>query len=108
MEEFFKRKYGEDCIDVLRTPPLESSIRVNTLKIDVESAVVRIRELYDGFCVFVHERIRDLVIVRAAGPFEPKRYEVEVYVDFKCGEAVLRGSHVYCPGVLGSSRSCIY
>ena len=107
MEEYFKAKYGEHCLDVLRTPPLDSSIRVNTLKIDVHSAVKRIQELYQDFPVFLHPKIPDLVIVRAAGPFQPLRTPLELYVDYKCGEAVLRGSHVYSPGVLGSSSSCI-
>jgi 16S rRNA C967 or C1407 C5-methylase (RsmB/RsmF family) len=106
MEEFFINKYGPQALEVLSTPPMFSSIRVNVLKIDVLSAVEDIRKIYPEMEVTVHHLIPDLILIRSQGPFEHQPVGVEVYVDYKCGEAVLRGSHIYSPGILGSSSSC--
>lgn len=34
-------------------------------------------------------------------PLDLKRYPDEIIVDARCGAAVLRGSHVYAPGIMG-------
>ncbi|CAK9874412.1 unnamed protein product [Sphagnum jensenii] len=63
-------------------------------------------------CCFEHELLKNVVLVRGKGPCNIN-YKIgkednesglkEVVVSRKCGEAVLRGAHVFVPGVLACS-----
>uniref|UniRef100_A0A2R5L697 Putative trna and rrna cytosine-c5-methylase nucleolar protein nol1/nop2 n=2 Tax=Ornithodoros turicata TaxID=34597 RepID=A0A2R5L697_9ACAR len=98
----------------LCTPPQYTTIRVNTLKTTVEDARILLQaKLKDANFrdqpdpeVIIHPKIPDLLVVMPT----QSRVTVlpaakEVVVAPLCGEAVLRGSHVFIPGVLGAPKS---
>lgn len=108
-KEYFISLYGEAGIEIIRSPPRYTTIRVNTLQITMQSAVDYIKSLYPSYDVKIHHLIPDLLVIPVNGPFERERKQNAVFVDTRCGEAVLRGSHIYVPGVMGvSDRNCIY
>lgn len=106
MEEYIKKFYSSSALEIIKTPLPYSSIRFNSLKISSEEALKDLSEKYPNLEISIHEILYDTVIVKTLGPFQVSPVELEVYVDFKCGEAILRGSHVYSPGILGSNFSC--
>lgn len=53
----------------------------------------------------IHPVLKDLlVLVSRQVPARVVPLPTEVVVDRDCGEAVLRGAHVYIPGVLGAPK----
>lgn len=56
--------------------------------------------------MYQHDQIPELVIVsnRSKSRIVSHIFETEVIVDAVCGTAVLRGAHVFAPGVLGISK----
>lgn len=106
MENYFFHKFSPEALEILKTPPEFSTIRVNTLKITVGQGLERLREIYPHLEISVHPTIPDLICIASIGPIPRLPQEKSVYVDYKCAEAVLRGASVYCPGILGSSENC--
>lgn len=106
MEEYFIKRYSKDSLDIIKSPLSYSSIRFNTLKITAQEALKELTQLYDNFIIELHPALNDTIIIESQGPYEVTPVFPEVYVDYKCGEAVLRGSSIYSPGVLGSSLNC--
>lgn len=106
MESYLENKYTEEELNVLKSPPDFSTIRINTLKISVADGLEHLRSLYSHLEVFLHDRVPDVACVRSVGPVDREVQSKCVYVDYKCGEAVLRGSHIYSPGILASNHSC--
>ena len=52
-----------------------------------------------------HDQLRDVLVVmcRPSRPPLSAPPTVDVYVDRRCGRAVMRGAHVFAVGVIGSS-----
>ncbi|KAF2077831.1 hypothetical protein CYY_000876 [Polysphondylium violaceum] len=46
----------------------------------------------------------DTIFIKTEGPFIPLPEYPQIVVDLLCGESVLRGSHVFAPGVMASER----
>ena len=106
MEEYFINKYSVECLEILKTPPPFSTIRVNTMKINMHEALEHISKIYNALEVYIHPLIHDVICITSVGPFNRNILSKCVYVDFKCGEAVLRGANIYCPGILGCNENC--
>ena len=106
MEEYLISKYSKEALDIIKSPLSYSSIRFNTLRISAQEALKELSQLYEEFVISLHPALNDTIIIKSLGPYEPAPVPLEVYVDFKCGEAVLRGSSIYSPGILGSSLNC--
>ena len=50
----------------------------------------------------VHDALPDLLLLDVIGPQTVEPCKKQVMVDYMCGMSVLRGSHVYQPGIKGS------
>lgn len=101
----------------METPPV-TTIRVNLLNTTVDIVKERVRNVFrekygsDESLHFVqHQEIPELlgfykspphVILTGADPHVAK----EIIVDAKCGRSILRGSHIFAPGVLAMSKHC--
>ncbi|EFA09726.1 tRNA (cytosine(72)-C(5))-methyltransferase NSUN6 isoform X2 [Tribolium castaneum] len=86
--------------------PKITSFRVNTLKADVGEAHRWIRAHIAGagldLRVERHPSCADAVIVHHPVSHQtPQKHNKEIVVDAVCGAAVLRGAHIYAPGVIG-------
>ncbi|XP_034428062.1 tRNA (cytosine(72)-C(5))-methyltransferase NSUN6 isoform X1 [Hippoglossus hippoglossus] len=51
-----------------------------------------------------HPRIPDVLLLPVDGPRPVKQLSSEVMVGAQCGNAVLRGAHVFAPGILASPK----
>ncbi|XP_015473210.1 tRNA (cytosine(72)-C(5))-methyltransferase NSUN6 isoform X2 [Parus major] len=55
--------------------------------------------------VLEHPKLQDILLIPVIGPRRDlKKYSSEVIVGAQCGYAVLRGAHVYVPGIVSTSR----
>lgn len=97
----------------LSLPPQYTTVRVNTRGTSVEQARVAVQEhlgtshvrLGEAPLVLLHPCLDELLLVVS----RQCRVQVvpssrEVVVDADCGQAVLRGAHVFVPGVLGAPK----
>uniref|UniRef100_A0A3Q2UGV7 NOP2/Sun RNA methyltransferase 6 n=1 Tax=Fundulus heteroclitus TaxID=8078 RepID=A0A3Q2UGV7_FUNHE len=51
-----------------------------------------------------HPRLADVLLLPVDGPRPVERLSSEVVVGAQCGSAVLRGAHVFAPGIVGSPK----
>lgn len=88
-------------------PPRLTTIRVNTLKVDVamarEAAQRILTAQNPGFRVSQHQEFDDLLVIAPLGPFTVEPKQRRAIVSVECAQAVLRGSEVFAPGVLAVS-----
>ncbi|CAG9862497.1 unnamed protein product [Phyllotreta striolata] len=98
----------------LCSAPLSTSIRVNTLKSNNEDLMELIRDHFkknsigNSPTIYLHPLISNTIIIENE-PVDGKTfntYEKEIIVDAQCASAVLRGAHIYAPGVLGMVSGC--
>ncbi|XP_038585865.1 tRNA (cytosine(72)-C(5))-methyltransferase NSUN6 isoform X1 [Micropterus salmoides] len=54
--------------------------------------------------ILPHPRIPDVLLLPVDGPRAVKRLTSEVVVGAQCGSAVLRGAHVFVPGIVASPK----
>lgn len=54
--------------------------------------------------ILTHPRIPDVLLLPVNGPRAVKQLGSEVVVGAQCGSAVLRGAHVFSPGIIGCSK----
>ncbi|RLN94030.1 hypothetical protein BBJ28_00025588 [Nothophytophthora sp. Chile5] len=125
VEQELGAAYGEphwtNIKRALATPPAFTAVRVNTLRLSRDDALLALQPHLDGFNArlaqldaartpihaFVHAALPDVLMIPSAPPgnsivcFDPKRKSV--IVDRLCGEAVLRGSDVFARGVMSAS-----
>lgn len=103
-----------------KTPPI-TTIRVNLLKSSVDAVKERVKGAFiskygsDKNLTFVQDTsLPELLgIAPLPAPLPPNEDAQctrglikEVVVDPNCGRSVLRGSHIFAPGVLGMSKRC--
>lgn len=106
-----ERKY-ESLLKNLSHPPAFTTVRVNTHLTSVEHArsllSEEIHKQYKGLNVPVlqHTELPDVLLIPLIGP-RKDLHELthQVIVGAQCGNAVLRGSHVYAPGIISTSKS---
>ncbi|XP_074041233.1 tRNA (cytosine(72)-C(5))-methyltransferase NSUN6 isoform X2 [Leptinotarsa decemlineata] len=88
--------------------PKISSYRVNTLKCIPKDVL----DLINKYCeeeldkqpkVEIHPSLSNVIIIIHSDPNESiiEKHENEVIIDTDCASAVLRGAHIYAPGVIG-------
>lgn len=103
-----KENLFRKTMKMLTTPPEYTTLRVNTLKMNIEElrdnvlSEIKIEE------VVLHPSIRDMLIIPSPQNKTMDSaaiIEKQVIVDAKCGAAVLRGAHVYVPGVMAAFSS---
>ena len=60
------------------------------------------------FNVTVHPKLPDTVIIGSLDEADLRPQGREIIVDATCGAAVLRGAHVFAPGIMGMPTGAIY
>ena len=125
--QFYSEEELQHICRALARPPLTTSVRVNTMQTSREQLMhdltAELRALVPGTegaepawtgaetpygTVEAHPLIADCVLIR------PQNKAVntvmpcgrELLVSRRCAEAVLRGAHVYIPGMVGCSPHC--
>nr|DBA25177.1 TPA: hypothetical protein GDO54_012737 [Pyxicephalus adspersus] len=105
-----ERKF-EHLRSCLSHPPSFTTIRVNTLVTTVEAAKQHLSEEFkkqfpnDVIPIYQHPTLKDLLLIPVIGPRRAqKQHAVQVIVGAQCGNAVLRGAHVYSAGILSASK----
>jgi hypothetical protein len=58
--------------------------------------------------VIVHPKLPDTVVISGFNEADLRPQEREIIVDATCGAAVLRGAHVFAPGIMGMPTGAIY
>ncbi|NWH81710.1 NOP2 methyltransferase, partial [Piaya cayana] len=101
----------QSLLSHLSHPPAFTTIRVNTHLASVkhvkELLFKEIQKQFQGLCVPVleHPKLQDILLIPVIGPRRDlKKYASEVIVGAHCGYAVLRGAHVYVPGIVSTSK----
>ncbi|NXH22652.1 NOP2 methyltransferase, partial [Bucco capensis] len=102
----------QSLLSHLSHPPRFTTVRVNTHLASVEQVkkllFEEIQKQFKGLCVPVleHPKLQDILLIPVIGPRrDVKQHGSEVIVGAQCGAAVLRGAHVYVPGILSAPRS---
>ncbi|XP_015270096.1 PREDICTED: putative methyltransferase NSUN6 isoform X2 [Gekko japonicus] len=105
-----ERKY-EHLLNNLSHPPAFTTVRVNTHLASVEHIrsllSEEIRKQYKGFSVpfLQHPKLPDILLIPIIGPRKDlQELTNQVIVGAQCGNAVLRGAHVYAPGIISTSK----
>ncbi|KAM4814006.1 tRNA (cytosine(72)-C(5))-methyltransferase NSUN6 isoform X2 [Urocitellus parryii] len=100
----------EALLNHLSHPPSFTSVRVNTHLASVQhvkSLLVDELKKLNGLIVPVlqHPDLQDVLLIPVIGPRKNiKRQQYEAIVGAQCGNAVLRGAHVYVPGIMSASK----
>ncbi|XP_069504689.1 tRNA (cytosine(72)-C(5))-methyltransferase NSUN6 [Ambystoma mexicanum] len=101
----------DDLLFHLSHPPSFTTVRVNTRLASVEHVTQllsdEIVKQFRGLAgpVLQHPDIPDVLLVPVIGPRTTlEKHSVQVVVGAQCGSAVLRGAHVYVPGILSASK----
>ncbi|XP_078090817.1 tRNA (cytosine(72)-C(5))-methyltransferase NSUN6 [Mustelus asterias] len=98
----------------LSHPPAFTSIRVHTCaastdhvkKLLTEEIQKQFKEWpISDIPVLEHPELPDVLLIPVLGPrLNLQRHSIEVIVGAQCGNAVLRGAHVFIPGVLSAPK----
>ncbi|XP_061208130.1 tRNA (cytosine(72)-C(5))-methyltransferase NSUN6 isoform X3 [Neopsephotus bourkii] len=101
----------QSLLSHLSHPPAFSAVRVNTHLASVKHVkkllFEEIQKQFKGLRVPVleHPKLQDILLIPVIGPRRDlKKHASEVIVGAQCGYAVLRGAHVYVPGIISTSR----
>ncbi|XP_051061659.1 tRNA (cytosine(72)-C(5))-methyltransferase NSUN6 isoform X2 [Phodopus roborovskii] len=104
-----ERKF-EALLIHLAHPPSFTTVRVNThlASVDyVRGLLLDELQKFSGFSVPVlqHPALPDVLLIPVTGPRRNiEKQQREVIVGAQCGNAVLRGAHVYVPGIVSASK----
>lgn len=99
-----EESFIDDNVRAMLQPPRTSCIRINTSITDPGLAKAQcqllLRSQDERFLVQSHAAFGGLILVEAVGPQDPIPAPREVIVSCECAQAILRGSHVFAPGIL--------
>lgn len=105
-----ERRFDDLLLD-LSHPPAFTTVRVNTSLLSVEHVKQLLNDeivkQFRGLTVPVlqHSVIPDVLLVPVIGPRRTlEQHPLQVIVGAQCGNAVLRGAHVYVPGIVAASK----
>ncbi|XP_049633753.1 tRNA (cytosine(72)-C(5))-methyltransferase NSUN6 [Suncus etruscus] len=108
-KEEAERKF-ETLLKHLSHPPAFTTVRVNTHLASVQYVknllFDELQKQYNGFSVPIldHPDLQDVLLIPVIGPRKNiKKQPFEAVVGAQCGNAVLRGAHVYVPGIVSAS-----
>ncbi|XP_006271497.1 tRNA (cytosine(72)-C(5))-methyltransferase NSUN6 [Alligator mississippiensis] len=92
-------------------PPAFTTVRVNTHLTSVKHVknllFEEIEKQFKGLNVPIleHPELQDILLIPVIGPRKDLQQQLsEVIVGAQCGSAVLRGAHVYVPGIISASK----
>ncbi|XP_001377237.2 tRNA (cytosine(72)-C(5))-methyltransferase NSUN6 isoform X2 [Monodelphis domestica] len=105
-----ERKF-EALLNHLSHPPAFTTVRVNTHLVSVKHVkdllLEEIHKQFNGLSVPIlqHPDVQDVLLIPVIGPRNNiNKQLLEVIVGAHCGNAVLRGAHVYVPGIMSASK----
>ncbi|GAB5573328.1 tRNA (cytosine(72)-C(5))-methyltransferase NSUN6 isoform X1 [Prionailurus iriomotensis] len=101
----------ETLLNHLSHPPSFTTVRVNTHLASVQHVknllLDELRKQFNGLSVPIlqHPDLQDVLLIPVIGPRRNiKKQQCEAVVGAQCGNAVLRGAHVYVPGIVSASK----
>ncbi|XP_020731947.2 tRNA (cytosine(72)-C(5))-methyltransferase NSUN6 isoform X2 [Odocoileus virginianus] len=101
----------ETLLRNLSHPPSFTTVRVNTHLASVQHVknllFDELQKQFNGlsFPILQHPDLQDVLLIPVIGPRKNiKQQPCEVIVGAQCGNAVLRGAHVYVPGIVSASK----
>ncbi|XP_063094087.1 tRNA (cytosine(72)-C(5))-methyltransferase NSUN6-like isoform X5 [Cavia porcellus] len=103
-----ERKF-ETLLKHLSHPPSFTTVRVNTHLTSVQHVKTLLLDEFQKFNglsvpVLQHSDLEDVLLIPVIGPRKNiKKQQCEAVVGAQCGNAVLRGAHVYVPGIVSAS-----
>ncbi|XP_006736413.1 putative methyltransferase NSUN6 [Leptonychotes weddellii] len=105
-----ERKF-ETLLNHLSHPPSFTTVRVNTHLASVQHVkdllFDELQKQFNGLSVPIlqHPDLQDVLLIPVIGPRKNiKKQHCEAVVGAQCGNAVLRGAHVYVPGIVSASK----
>lgn len=105
-----ERKF-ETLLNHLSHPPSFTTVRVNTHLASVQHVKNmlsdELQKQFNGLSVPIlqHPDLQDVLLIPVIGPRKNiKKQQCEAIVGAQCGNAVLRGAHVYVPGIVSASK----
>ncbi|XP_032956497.1 tRNA (cytosine(72)-C(5))-methyltransferase NSUN6 isoform X2 [Rhinolophus ferrumequinum] len=104
-----ERKF-ETLLNHLSHPPSFTTVRVNTHLASVQHVKNMLSDelqKLNGLSVPIlqHPDLQDVLLIPVIGPRKNiKQQQCEAIVGAQCGNAVLRGAHVYVPGIVSASK----
>ncbi|XP_064224460.1 tRNA (cytosine(72)-C(5))-methyltransferase NSUN6 isoform X2 [Aotus nancymaae] len=109
-KEEAERKF-ETLLKHLSHPPSFTTVRVNTHLASVQHVknllLDELQKQLNGLSVPIlqHPDLQDILLIPVIGPRKNiKKQQCEAIVGAQCGNAVLRGAHVYAPGIVSASK----
>ncbi|XP_046535110.1 tRNA (cytosine(72)-C(5))-methyltransferase NSUN6 isoform X1 [Equus quagga] len=109
-KEAAERKF-ETLLNHLSHPPSFTTVRVNTHLASVQHVknllLDELQKQFNGLSVPVlqHPDLQDVLLIPVIGPRKNiRKQQCEAIVGAQCGNAVLRGAHVYVPGIVSASK----
>ncbi|XP_074478503.1 tRNA (cytosine(72)-C(5))-methyltransferase NSUN6 isoform X2 [Sebastes fasciatus] len=105
----------QKLLTCLSHPPSYTCVRASTHLAPLEEIRHKLgEELKEQMCsssaeevsvqILPHPRIPDVLLLPVDGPRPVKQLSSEVLVGAQCGSAVLRGAHVFVPGIVASPK----
>ncbi|KAL4699005.1 hypothetical protein H8959_011662 [Pygathrix nigripes] len=105
-----ERKF-ETLLKHLSHPPSFTTVRVNTHLASVQHVknllLDELQKQFNGLSlpILQHPDLQDILLIPVIGPRKNiKKQQSEAIVGAQCGNAVLRGAHVYAPGIVSASK----
>lgn len=105
-----ERKF-ETLLNHLSHPPSFTTVRVNTHLVSVQHVknllFDELHKQFNGLSVptLQHPDLQDILLIPVIGPRKNiAKQQCEAIVGAQCGNAVLRGAHVYVPGIVSASK----
>ncbi|XP_032099835.1 tRNA (cytosine(72)-C(5))-methyltransferase NSUN6 isoform X1 [Sapajus apella] len=109
-KEAAERKF-ETLLKHLSHPPSFTTVRVNTHLASVQHVknllLDELQKQLNGLSIPIlqHPDLQDVLLIPVIGPRKNiKKQQCEAIVGPQCGNAVLRGAHVYAPGIVSASK----
>uniref|UniRef100_A0A2K6V869 NOP2/Sun RNA methyltransferase 6 n=1 Tax=Saimiri boliviensis boliviensis TaxID=39432 RepID=A0A2K6V869_SAIBB len=109
-KEAAERKF-ETLLKHLSHPPSFTTVRVNTHLASVQHVknllLDELQKQLNGLSIPIlqHPDLQDVLLIPVVGPRKNiKKQQCEAIVGAQCGNAVLRGAHVYAPGIVSASK----
>jgi hypothetical protein len=98
LADYYTRAHLERILSHLSVPPTETTLRINTLKITREQAIALLAKNFANqpqLRVFPHPILSDCIFIPCEGPHRLQQNHPEIFVDHRCGEALLRGADIF-------------
>eukprot|EP01122_Echinamoeba_exundans_P009566 TRINITY_DN3417_c0_g1_i1.p1 TRINITY_DN3417_c0_g1~~TRINITY_DN3417_c0_g1_i1.p1 ORF type:complete len:443 (-),score=64.13 TRINITY_DN3417_c0_g1_i1:1334-2662(-) len=115
--QYLRKWYGEEelneMLKALATPPRQTTIRVNTLRITRNELLEKLKDHHkkigeNRFVFLADERLPDLISVEPVDQRDqPQPIYPPMVVGCKAGESILRGAHLYAVGALGAPPNLV-